>query len=363
MIRSFDGLVIWVVCILTLVGCTSEARRRLEPTPNAVGALNQVAIIADRNVWEGPIGDSINYYYGSAYPILPTPEPIFDLKHFTPEELAAEPTRKELKAYIIIGNIADQGSSTGLMIGEDLGEEKVRRAIEDPTFNTNMGRNRWAKDQVLVYLFAKNDDLLTDQVVKKFPSIAKIIEEQYSEQIDASTYLGGTNHTLGNRVNELFGVNMRIPVDYKVTVEDDSTFWIMRENELYVTNILMHKLPYVSQDQFSQDSIIALRDALGRKYVSSSVEGSHMQTNPVDLPVYTKQVELGGAYAVEARGIWEMDGDFLGGPFISYLVLDKAKAQLIFIDAFVLAPGERKRNQMLYLEHIISSLEFGAQVN
>jgi hypothetical protein len=68
---------------------------------------------------------------------------------------------------------------------------------------------------------------------------------------------------------------------------------------------------------------------------------------------------MGGTYAVETRGIWEMEGDFLAGPFISYLILNEAKTELIYIDAFVLAPGERKRNQMLYLEQIISSFAWG----
>ena len=132
----------------------------------------------------------------------------------------------------------------------------------------------------------------------------------------------------------------------------------MRENELIVSNILIHKMPYKSLDQFKKVNIIALRDELGKAYVSSSIEGSYMRTNPVDLPVYTQTTQLGGAYAVEARGIWEMEGDFLGGPFLSYLILNEPKGELIYIDAFVLGPGERKRNQMLYLEHIISSFAF-----
>jgi hypothetical protein len=39
------------------------------------------------------------------------------------------------------------------------------------------------------------------------------------------------------------------------------------------------------------------------------------------------------------------------------MVLDEPNSELLFIDAFVLAPGERKRNQMLYLEHIVSTLK------
>ncbi|MBK8502745.1 MAG: DUF4837 family protein [Saprospiraceae bacterium] len=348
--------------VVILAGCTDEARKRLEPTPNAVGSLNQLAIISDLDLWEGAIGDSISYYFGSAYPILPTPEALFDLKQFTPDDLDAESTRRELKAYLVIADISDEQSRTTAMVTQDLGSEKILRARQDTSYHTSMGRDRWARDQVIVYLFAAGKRDLTKQVVKQFPAIAKIIQEQYRHQIGATVYQGGENKMIMNRISDLFGCQLSIPADYRITIEDENTLWLMRENELIVSNILIHKMPYKSIDQFKKDQIIALRDDLGKSYVSTTIEGSYMRTNPIDLPVYTQSVRMGEAYAVEARGIWEMVGDFLGGPFVSYLILNETKSELIYIEAFILAPGERKRNQMLYLEHILSSFQLNAGV-
>jgi hypothetical protein len=344
-----------------VISCTDEARKRLEPTPTAAGSINQLAIIADQELWDGPIGDSINYYFGSAYPILPQPEPLFDLKHFTPDDLQMESTRRELKAYVIVGDILNEKSATTQMINRDLGSEKINRAKQDTSYSTNMGHNRWANDQVVVYLFGAGKAELAKNVVKKFPAIARVIQEQYREQIDASVYLGGTNNIVMNRISELFNCYLSIPTDYRINGEDDNTLWIIRENELILSNILIHKVPYRSQDQFKKEQIIALRDTLGKYNVSSSLEGTYMRTNTIDLPIYTQSIKLGGSYTIETRGIWEMEGDFLAGPFVSYLILNEEKTELIYIDAFVLAPGERKRNQMLYLEHIISSFAWGGK--
>ncbi|NND31612.1 MAG: DUF4837 family protein [Saprospiraceae bacterium] len=344
-----------VVISLVLGSCTEEARKRLEPTPIAVGSLNQLAIIADQEIWEGPIGDSISYYFGSAYPILPQPEPLFDLKHFTPDDLQAESSRRSLKAYLIVADMLDEESATTQLIAQDLGSEKTMRARQDTSYSTNMGHDRWAKDQVIVYLFGAGEKDLARKVVTKFPSIARVMQEQYREQIDATVYLGGNNNILMNRISQLFGCRIDIPTDYKINTEEDSTLWLIRENELIVTNLLIHKLPYTDQSQFEKNSIIALRDTLGKYNVSSSLEGTYMRTNTVDLPIYTQTIQLDGSYAVETRGIWEMEGDFLAGPFVSYLILNEDKTELVYIDAFILAPGERKRNQMLYLEHIVSS--------
>lgn len=346
------------VSVLTSA-CTSETRKRLEPTPTAIGTLSQLVVITDEDIWRGPVGDSIKYYFESAFPILPTPEPIFDLKHFTPEDLAAEKTRKELKAYLIVGDISDTESATTNLIAEDLGSERYSRALSDSAFHTSVGKDRWAQDQVVVYLFDRGRDALAKQVVRTFPAIAKVIQDQYERQIDATVYQYRTNEEAMMEVFDLCQCHIAIPGDYRINMNQDSVIWLIREHDLAISNIMIKVMPYENQAQFNRDNIIDLRDKLGR-YVSSSVDGSYMKTNPVDLPVYTQATQLGGGYAVEVRGIWEMEGDYAGGPFLSYLVLDENSNRLIYIDSFVLAPGERKRNLMLFLEHIANTFAFSA---
>ncbi len=356
-------LVVGILTVISLTACTEEARKRLEPTPIAIGSINQLAVIADQELWNGPIGDSLNFYFGSAFPILPQPEPLFDLKHFTVEDLHAEPTRKELKAYLIIADLSDETSPTAEMVRNDLGSEKIRRSKEDKSYSTNMGKDRWATDQLLVYIFAHGQEALAEQVVNKFPSIAKVIQDQYENQIDATAYLGGVNHIAINTIREILGCYLKVPIDYQIAVSEDQTIWLKREADMATTNIIIHKTAYKDQSQFSKESIIALRDALGKKYVSSTIEGSYMRTNPVDLPVFVQPTQVGDAYAVEARGIWEMEGDFLGGPFISKLILDEKNQTLFFLDAFTLAPSERKRNFMLSLNHILATFELESASN
>ena len=355
-----------IACLLLFViltACTEEARRRLEPTPIAIGSINQLAVITDKTLWKSSIGDSINFYFGSPYPILPQPEPLFDLKHFNVAELYEKPTRLELKAYLIVADLDDTDSPTTQMVMEDLGPERIRRAKEDPSFATNVGRDRWAMDQVIIYLFGYGEEKLKKHLIENFPAIAKVVQSQYQEQIDATAYLGGTNNQAINQIRAKMGLYLKVPIDYTLTLEQDKTVWLKRETDVATSNILLHVVPYKNQGQFSKEQIIALRDSLGKALISSTIEGSYMRTNPIDLPVLTQTVDLANAYAVEARGIWEMEGDFLGGPFSSYLILNEKDSELIFIDAFVLAPSERKRNFMLSLEHIVKSLSLEVASN
>ncbi|MDH3649466.1 MAG: DUF4837 family protein [Saprospiraceae bacterium] len=355
--KNFGRLLLIIFLASSLSNCTEETRKRLAPTPIAIGSLNQVAIVCDQDIWQGPIGDSISFYFGSAYPILPQPEPWFDLKHFTPEELDAEPTRRELKAYVIIGDILDEGSLTQKLLAEDIGSERVRRASEESTYNTSVAKDKWAKGQQLIYLFAKGRDGLQKAVVDNFPAMAKIIQKYYEPQIDATVYLGGSNGVAINTVQKQVKAYINVPTDYKIALEEQNTIWLRQDTDDATSNILIHRLPYTDQNQFEKEYVLNIRNQLGKELISTTIEGTYMQTNDVDLPVFISATQISNAYAVEARGIWEMVGEFLGGPFISYLVLDEENSELLFIDAFVLAPGERKRNLMLYLEHIVSTLK------
>ncbi len=354
---------LWVVILVSsLLGCTEEARKRLEPTPIAVGSLNQLAVIADESMWKGPVGDSLDFYFASAYPILPQPEPLFDLKHFSPAMLSEESTRKELKVYLLLSDLSNDDSPTTQMVKQDLGSEKVRRAREDGSFCTSIGRDRWAKDQLLIYLFTFGEDKLMTEVVDRFPSIAKAVQDHYYDQIDATTYLGGTNAGAVNTIQETIGCYLNVPAGYRVNAQEENLVWLMHQTDLASSNLLLHRLPYESQDQFNKENIVALRNELG-KIVTSSLDNTYMRTNTEDLPTILQSTQLDDAFAVEMRGIWEMEGDFLAGPYISYLVHDQANDQLVFAEGFVLAPGEKKRNRMLYLKHILQSLSLTKRTN
>jgi len=80
--------------LILLAGCNSDFTDKLTPTPVAYGKVNELVLVADKNIWEGPIGDTIRYYLSSAYIILPQPEPILDIRFYEPKDMAAVPGRK-----------------------------------------------------------------------------------------------------------------------------------------------------------------------------------------------------------------------------------------------------------------------------
>ncbi len=350
--------------LLSLYSCNDEVSKTFESKPVAMARMNEIVAIADKDMWEGPMQDTFNFYFQSAYPIMPTPEPMFDVRHFTPAQLDGESLRKELRTYVVLADLNDTESRTTKMLRRDLGEERFLKAKQDPEFCTSVGKDKWARNQILIYLFANGEKALSKVIRDNYPAVAKRVRLHDIDQLDASIYvLKSENPGLMNKIEEDFGFTMRIPGDFtNVKPEEENFMWLRKDAKKMLMNIVIQKFPYTSENQLTNENIIKLRDEYGKRHVSSSAEGSYMVTNPVDLPTYDYTYEIDGQYVKEIRGIWEMENDFLGGPYASYVILNKGTNELIFVDTFILGPGQDKRDEMMQLEYIVKSAKLSDNI-
>jgi Domain of unknown function (DUF4837) len=360
--KNFMEKIIVKIIILTsalfLFSCSAEVRDKLTPIPNTMGKVNEIVVVADKSIWEGPVGDTIQYYLSSAYLILPQPEPIFDLRFMTPDDLLKVPIRKNFRSYLFVGNLSNNTSETSNLIKQDLGTEKVNRAKKDKNFNISIGRNKWAAPQLLIYQFAySEDDLITD-IKKNYQTIAQKVHEHDESFVEANIYQVGINKELVKKVKDEFNFGINIPGDYFLALHDSltNTLWLRKETDFLSSNIFIHKRKYTDQKQLSKEGIKEIRNTLG-KYVTTDSENTFMYVNDVDLPMFVKTMQIDNHYAVESRGIWEIANDYMGGPFISYIILNRETNELLYLDGFIHAPGKEKRNYMQQLEMIFTSVK------
>ena len=345
-----------IAAVITLISCNDEVANTYAAKPVAMGRLNDLIVIADDDLWEGMPGDTFRHYFESAYPIMPNPEPIFDIRHFTSKELRGESLRKELRTYVILADLADAESETSKMVRKDIGEERYIKARKDGSFVSTVGKDKWARGQIVVYLFGKDEKTLANAIKEKFSAIAERVRQHDEEQLLASIYtVKGVNAGASARVKKHYGLDMKVPGDYEIAMDDQekNILWLRRDDSQASGNIVIQQFDYKNQDQLNKENLIALRDEYGKQFISGPSNGSYMVTNAVDLPVYDYTYDISGLYTKEIRGIWEMEKEFMGGPFISYAILDKDRGKLIFIDTFIYAPGKEKRDMVQRIEYII----------
>ncbi len=340
------------------MSCFDTSGEGVRVKPNAMGKINEIVVISDEDLWESSLQDTFLYYFESAYPIMPAPEPIFDVRHFTLEDLNAEPLRQELRTYVFLADVDDLDSKTTTLIKNDFGQERFNKAVNGE-ITTAVGKDKWARGQLIIFLMGKGEEGLAASIRRNYPTIARRINEHDSGILEARVYAAKDNPGLSNKIATEYGIKMNIPARFQVALDDkdENIIWLRKDDKESILNLVVRKFEYKNESQLKHENVKKLRNEYGKAFVSSGEPGSFMVINDRDLPVYDYTYEINGLYTKEIRGIWEMSNDFLGGPFASYLILEKDKGILVFVDAFVFAPGKNKRDLMQQLELIVKSAQ------
>jgi hypothetical protein len=335
-------------------------------SPQSFGGINRIVVVADQDLWDGPIGDTLRFYLAAAYPVLPQPEPIFDLQHFTTEEINENTDRLRFRTMLYLADMNQANSHTANAVKDIVGEEEILKMKEsEEKSEIKISRGRWALNQTVLFFFSEGEEAILNSIRTKSSSIAELIRKNDESILKGRTYYSGKNGSIINNIKESYGIDISIPGDYTLALDDEENnfMWIRKiEKASHVhTNILIHRLPYEDINQLQPEGVKMLRDSLGKKYIESGeIVGSYMRVNDINLPLYHESKSVDDKFVLTLKGIWEMSEavDMMGGAFTSYMIHNEAKNELLFLDAFVFAPGKKKRDMMQGMEQVLSSVKF-----
>ena len=57
--------IVFVFVMVLMLGSCKDATKNLMPA--VTGKINQVLIIAEKNTWDGPVGDTIREFFGQEF--------------------------------------------------------------------------------------------------------------------------------------------------------------------------------------------------------------------------------------------------------------------------------------------------------
>lgn len=316
-------VLLFLLCFV--VSCQTKKRTPLVLPSN--GNINTITVVMPNQLWNGTLGQTVRDMY--AYPAegLPQQEPLFDLKQIPPE---------------IFTGFA-QSSRSVLWIG-------LRNSI-----NVRIDQNTYAQPQTVAVFTAPTTEQLTEIIVSQSSKVIERLRKQERAErlrrIQKSTY---TNHGL----EEKFGLTITMPSAYKTLKEDPQASWFQRDIQNGHINLLVLSTPYdeniIAQQNLAP--IIALHDSIGKAFIPGRLPNSHLITEKAYEP-YMYPTTLAGKPALEIRGTWEVQGDFMAGPFVLYIVNDKANNRNLILEGFVFAPSKAKRDDVFEAETILRSIQ------
>ncbi len=126
-------------------------------------------------------------------------------------------------------------------------------------------------------------------------------------------------------------------------------------------NIVAYQLPWNTFDNDSTfvSDIVKIRDSIGKKFIPGPYENTFMVTEKAFAP-YVFPAEIGGKKAAEVKGIWEISGYPMAGPFLTYIINDKENERKLVLEGFTFAPSAEKRDYMFELEAILRTISFNS---
>lgn len=328
----------YALVALVCVGCGKSERL----LTSATGSIYECLVVTPS---AGAVSQAVSQTMGADMYGLPQMEPIFTV------------------SAVAAAQFDDYLKSTRNILIIDINEHKYTQV------KVQKRRDAWSKPQAVIRIQAPSDEALLEYWSEHGEAIREwFVREELARQL--RFYRANTNKDARARLNKR-GYDILIPEDYMLIMDttlvlnaqDIHVLWTCNNKGPMRKDVLVYDYPYTAQEQFTCDSIIAMRNEIEGRLITAQVPGSHMGTEykhfpPVNRSVAALRDTTGGFYAIETRGLWKMlDGEAMGGPFVSLTRLDQVNGRVVTAETFLFAAGQKKRNALRQNEAILYSLE------
>ncbi|MBN1926146.1 MAG: DUF4837 family protein [Prolixibacteraceae bacterium] len=322
-------IIIVIFIIAGMFGCLNSSQNSM--MKNVSGKAGELVIVINNDIWEGQAGTTMFEILTQPHLGLPQDESIFNVINIPHEAFKDifKTTRN-----LILTSVKPSNDSTGV----------------------NFMRNVYAHTQAVVSISARNTAELETIFIENSDKIIAFFMKAEKDRLKMN-YSKYHEKAVKKASEDKFGFSIFVPPGFNVAEQTDDFMWIRYETPDISQGIFIYTYPYESDSTFTVDYLKAKRNVFLKNNVPGPTEGSYMTTEN-ELPVLLNMTRKNGNFAAEMRGLWKVENDFMGGPFINLSILDLLNNRIVTIDGFVYAPGKDKRNLLWQLEAMVNSVEF-----
>ena len=328
-----------LIIIGSFTACDAFKTLSKSDTQSAQGRPYELVLVCNHDLWNSALGDSLRSVLAAPIPYLDHREPHFDVLRINEEGLT--------------GFIACHRNILNILADTTLHESKMFVQYDQT-----------AQPQVIVN-FQGHDFLSMTQYLSEHRSeLVQIFEmAERDRNLDYNQKFNAPK--VEADLKTLFDMDMKVPLGYFTAKKGADFLWARNEYPSSSQGFMVYSYPYTGKECLSLDSLIAARNRFAQQIPGPS-EGSYMTT--------TTQIYLEDGYHpmrpsyrtfrmddrlwCELRGFWDVEGDYMGGPFVSYTTIDKRHNRVVTLDCYVYSPKQPKRNLMHGVEHLFYQIDF-----
>lgn len=311
-------------CLLALMALMTSCTGK-----SVSGRAYEVLVVVDQQVWERPAGRALFNVLDTDVPGLPQSERSFRIMNAAPQHY--DGTLKLLRNIIVV----------------DIDPAKYTQ----PKFR--YAKDLYASPQMVLTIQSPDEEQFAAFVTKYSQ---RIIDFFTHAEMNRQIALLEKKHNdfVSNKVKEMFGCDVWVPAELSSYKVGEDFFWAATNVATGDQNFVIYSYPYTDKRTFTKEFFMQKRDSVMAINIPGAREGMYMATDTLLSDV--RPIMVQGAYCLEARGLWRIKGDFMGGPYVSHARVDEVNGRVIVAEIFVYSPDKLKRNLVRRMEASLYTL-------
>lgn len=298
------------LCLLLSVVLFSCFKKEADLPRKTTGKINTVSVIIDDQLWNGEIGDSIRNKFASPVIGLPEEEPLFTINQYPVKLLEGFAT--DSRAILVIKKEAEN--------------------------KFEIKENQYASPQNVFHISGKTATEILQLLEEHTPEIIYRIEQgeiAESQRINKKALLQTTSF------KKEFQLTIQVPSDFEQVLRKPNFVWLKKKIISGSSSLLLYQVPLntITTSNVAID-ILTMRDSFG-KYIKGTEPNTYMISETGYTPYFFKS-KIDNRLAYETRGTWQLQNDYMSGPFINYTIVDTTNHRLLVLEGFCYSPSKEK---------------------
>lgn len=293
--ESFALFLLFVA--FALCGCNQQKR-----LPESIGQPYEVVL-------EGDTDSVVTRMLTADVPALPQSEPMFNIIQVKKGRLGG--------SYLLVRT----------RITVDVNPRHAGYAVKKST-------DEKAAPQLILRIQARSVEELRKHLDGE--KLRKLIDRSELQNLASRIH---RNDTMQAKVKRLFGIGMKVPLDMNASKQGKDFLWISNNANTGMQSLLFMRVKGKEQNAKKTPGCLQQTvDSILRKNMPGETDSMYM--------VVPRLAE---------RGLWEMKGDAMGGPYVMKTAVRKNED--IIVIGFVYAPEMKKRNLIKQLEAVLTTVK------
>ena len=345
MLRPALAAILVVLLATGLVACEPGGE---VPLPNAIGKVGDVLVVTDSATWAGPVGDALRETIGgSIAPPLDIADFRLSRRDLTNQNFDILRRSKNL----IFAAALDDTSAVARFLQARLDSAGVRMVRAGEGTVVLPRRDIWAQGQVVVFATAANDSLLAGALRARADTIQTMLTETALAQTARDMF---DDHRLVAMEDSLmrthgFAVNVQhdyfLSQDTTLTIDGQLGHFVRLRRVLSDTwrDFFVYYEDGVPPSHADSAYVERVTDTVLEQFIRGAYDSSYVRLDRI-RPIRYAPTTITDREATQARGLWRMVEDFMGGPFVRYSFYDEPQQRLYIVYGMVFAPQHQFRS-------------------